>query len=202
VVAQGVRRVSDVLIPLVGILGGAVGTVGGYLVGVAQSRNERRDNALADIYKELALFHRYLTSWTADPNPDPNEPTRASGDIPAWKHVNDQYQKFTYTFHDVNAIWLGKDTYDLIQGFSLASRDLLNDLTHLRKRDGVWLLPDGKNPNDRREEQITKQYYKVRDALRAEVEASRNPVVWFRHNIVNRRNTRVAPTRDGSGEGE
>ncbi len=38
------------LIALVGIL---VGTVSGYLVGVVQSRNERRDNALAEIYKEM-----------------------------------------------------------------------------------------------------------------------------------------------------
>jgi hypothetical protein len=182
-----VREMSDVLIPLVGILGVGVGTVGGYLVGMAQSRNERRDNALADIYKELALFHRYLASWTANYDPDPKETSMASGDIPARKHVKDQYEKLTYTFHDVNAIWVGKDTYDMIQGFSSASRDLLNDLTDMQ-RDGAWLLPDGTNPNAQREEQITKRYYKVRDALRTEVEASRDPVTWVRYHIVKRKN--------------
>ena len=62
----------------------------------------------------------------------------------------------------------------MIQGFSLASRDLLNDLSDMRERNGVWLLPDGTDPNDRRKGQITPQYNKVRDVLRAEVEASRD----------------------------
>ena len=86
----------------------------------------------------------------SDANPDPNEPTAASSGIPAQKHVNDQYQKFTHTFYDVNAIWLGKNTYDLIQGFSVASRDLLNELSSMRARAGIWRLPDGAYPKNRR----------------------------------------------------
>ena len=170
-VAEGVRRVNEVLIALVGIL---VGTVGGYLVGVAQSRNERRDAALAEIFKEMSLFYRYLGSWIEDINPDPKETSAASesSGIPARKHVNEQYQKFTYTFYDVNAIWLGKDTYDLIQEFSVASRDFLNELESMRKINGVWRLPDGTNPKDRRQERIAPKFYEVRDELRAEVEAS------------------------------
>ena len=163
---------SDAWIALVG------GGLGGYVLGVLRTlnerRNERRDAALAEIFKEMSLFYRYLVSWTDDANPDPNEPTAESSGIPARKHVKDQYEKFVHIFHDVNAIWLGKDTYNLIQGFSLASRDLLNDLTDMRERDGVWLLKDGTNPNDRRKEQITPQYNEVRDVLRDEVEASRN----------------------------
>jgi hypothetical protein len=187
VVEEGIRRVSDVLIALVGILVAVVGTVGGYLVGVAQSRNERRDAALAEIFKEMSLFHRYLVSWVEDFDPDPEKPTSASSDIPAQKHVNDQYQKFTYTFHDVNAIWLGKDTYALIQEFSIASRDFLNELEHMKKRAGAWRLPDGTDPKDRRKElRITPKYVEVRDALRAEVEASRDLVAWFQYRIVNR----------------
>ena len=111
---------------LIALLGGVVGLVGGYMFGVLRAlnerRNERRDAALAKIFKEMSLFYRYLVSWTDDANPDPNEPTAASSGIPAQKHVNDQYQKFTHTFYDVNAIWLDKNTYDLIQGFSVASR--------------------------------------------------------------------------------
>jgi hypothetical protein len=189
------------LIALVGILVAGVGTVGGYLVGVAQSRNERRDNALAEIFKEMSLFYRFLGSWTDGHNPDPKRPTAASSDIPAREHVNDQYQKFTYTFHDVNAIWLGKDTYDLIQEFSVASRDFLNELESMRDSAGVWRLPDGTNPKDRRKDQITPKFYKVRDELRAEVEASRNPVAWFRYNIVSRKNW-AGQRSTGPGEGE
>jgi hypothetical protein len=200
-VAEGVRRVSDVLIALVGILVAVVGTVGGYLVGVAQSRNERRDAALAEIFKEMSLFYRYLGSWIEDIDPDPEKPTSASSDIPARKHVNDQYQKFTYTFYDVNAIWLGEDTYALIQEFSVASRDFLSELEDMREGAGVWRLPDGTNPKDRRKEQITPKFYKVRDELRAEVETSRNLRLWFRYNIVNRKNG-AGQRRTGPGEGE
>jgi hypothetical protein len=121
----------------------------------------------------MSLFYRYLVSWIADANPDPNEPTETSSGIPAREHVNEQYQKFTHTFYDVNAIWLGKDTYDLIQGFSLASRDLLNELASMRASAGIWRLPDGTNPDDRRKERIAPKYTEIRDVLRAEVEASR-----------------------------
>jgi hypothetical protein len=177
--------VTDLLIALAG---GIVGLVGGYVFGVLRTlnerRNERRDAALAEIFKEMSLFYRYLVSWTAGPNPDPNELTAESVDIPARKHVNDQYRKFTHTFYDVNAIWLGKDTYDLIHGFSsVASRDLLNELSDMR--DGIWRLPDGTNPDDRRKERITPQYNKVRDVLRAEVEASRYVIPY---RIVIRKN--------------
>ena len=91
-----------------------VGAVAGYVFGVlrtlSESRNERRDAALAEIFKETDLFHRYLGSWADDPTPGPNAPSAASksSGIPARKHVNDQYQKFVLAFHG-NAIWLGKE---------------------------------------------------------------------------------------------
>jgi hypothetical protein len=192
VVEEDVRTVTDVLIALAG---GVVGIVGGYVFGVlrtlSEHRNERRDAALAEIYKEMSLFHHYLFSWTDDVDPDPDKPTAASVDIPARDHVNEQYQKFTHTFHDVNAIWLGKDTYDLIQGFSVASRDFLNELESMRKRAGAWCLPDGTNSKDRREERrITPKFYEVRDALREEVESSRDLYSWLRYHIAKRKKRR------------
>jgi hypothetical protein len=174
VVEEGVRTVTDVLI---GLSSGVLGLLGGYAFGVlrtlSERRNERRDVALAEIFKEMSLFYRYLGSWIEADNPDPDKLSVASGDIPVKDHVNDQYQKFTYTFYDVNAIWLGKDTYDLIQEFSGASRDFLNELESMRESAGAWRLPDSTNPKDRRQERITPKFYKVRDALRDEVEASR-----------------------------
>jgi hypothetical protein len=108
---EDVRGVTDVLIALVGVV---VGGLGGYVLGVLRTlnerRNERRDVALAEIFKEMSLFYRYLGSWIEADNLDPDKPSATSGDIPVKDHVNDQYQKFTYTFYDVNAIWLGKDT--------------------------------------------------------------------------------------------
>ena len=172
--AQDDRTLTTLVLDLaIALGGGVVGLAGGYVVGVLQTlseyRNERRDVALAEIYKEMSLFHRYLGSWTADYNPDPDEPTAESSGVPARKHVHEQYQKFVYTFHDVNAIWLGEDTYELIQGFSLASKDFLNELNDMTERAGIWRLPDGTNPNDARKERITKQYNEIRDVLRAEI---------------------------------
>ena len=132
----------------------------------------------------MSLFYRYLVSWTDDFNPDPDEPSAESVDIPVKDHVNDQYQKFTHAFYD-NAIWLGKDTYDLIQGFSGASRDILNELNSMRAGASVWRLPDGTNPKERRKDEIDRKFYKVRDTLRAEVEASRYIIPY---RIVVRRN--------------
>ena len=160
----------DLWIALVSLV---IGVVGGYIGGVLQTlsehRNERRDAALAEIYKEMARFHRYLGSWTANYTLDPNEPTGESSGVPARKHVRDQYRKFVYTFHDVYAIWLGEDTYNLILKFSTASGDFLNELDHMTVSAGRWTLPDGTNPNDARKERITKQYDKVRLELRAEI---------------------------------
>jgi hypothetical protein len=167
--------VTDLLIALAG---GIVGLVGGYVFGVLRTlnerRNERRDAALAEVYKEMELFYRYLGPWIVDIDPDPHKPSmesKSSG-VPAREHVKEQYNKFVLAFHG-NAIWLGKDTYDLIQEFSIASRDFLNELNHMTKRAGVWRLPDGTDPKDRREKRIIPMFEKVRDVLREEVEASR-----------------------------
>jgi hypothetical protein len=201
VVEESVRTVTEVLIALVGAAGGYVfGYVFGVLRTLSESRNERRDAALAEIFKEMELFHRYLGSWTNNYDPDPNNPTGESSGIPAKQHVRDQYNKFVRAFHG-NAIWLGKDAYNLIQEFSIASRDLLNELIYMRPRDGVWRLPDGTDPKERREDQITPKYNKVRDALREEVEASRGLVAWFQYRIVNRKNG-AGQRRTGPGEGE
>jgi hypothetical protein len=194
-VEEDVQRVSDVLIALVGILVVAVGTVGGYLVGVAQSRNERRDAALAEIFKEMDLFHRYLGSWADDPTRGPHKPTAASVDIPARKHVNDQYNKFVLAFHS-NAIWLGEDTYDLIQEFSAESMDLLNGLNSTMA--GATHLPDGTQPKDRWKDQIHPKYNKAKNVLRAEVEASRHLIPF---SIVIRKNG-VGERKTNPGEGE
>jgi hypothetical protein len=183
------------------LLAAVISVVGGYLAGVRTSRNERRDNALAEIFKEMALFYRYLVSWTDTANPDPAQPTAEavaeSSDIPARKHVNDQYRKFVLAFYG-NAIWLDKATYDLIQEFSLASRDLLNELNSMRGRPAAWRLPDGTDPKDRRKEQITPKYNRVQNVLRAEIEASRYLIPF---PIVIKKNV-VQPRRTDPAEGE
>jgi hypothetical protein len=89
----------------------------------------------------------------------------------------------------------------LIQEFSGASKEFLNELESMKESAGAWRLPDGTDPKDRRREQITPKFYKVRDELRAEVDASRNPRLWFRYNVVNRKNG-AGQRRTGPGEGE
>lgn len=170
---------------VVGLLGGGyVGYVFGVLRTLNESRNERRDAALAEIFKEMDLFHRYLGSWADDPTPGPNEPSAASkaSGIPARKHVSDQYNKFVLAFHG-NAIWLGKDTYELIQEFSAEGMGLLNGLSSTMA--GSTHLPDGTRPKARWKDHIDPKFKDVRDALRAEVEASRSIIPY---RIVLRQN--------------
>ena len=134
-----------------------------------ERRNERRDAALAEIFKEMSLFYRSLVAWTDDPNQNPNKPNPESG-IPVREHANSRYKEFTRTFYS-NAIWLGKDTYDLIEDFVKVSRIVLNEINPMRA-DGS--LPDGANAKDLRAQELSPKFYKVQDELRAEVEASRS----------------------------
>jgi hypothetical protein len=97
-VEAGVRIVTDVLLALVS--GGVFGLLGGYVCGVLRTLNERRDAALAEIFKEMSLFYRSIVSGTDDPNADPNKPTPESSGIPVKTHVNDQFGKFARTFFD------------------------------------------------------------------------------------------------------
>jgi hypothetical protein len=152
-VEEDVGIVTEALIALVtGAVTGVLGLLSGYVFGVLRTlnerRNERRDVALAEIFKEMDLFHRYLGSWADDPTPGPNEPSAASkaSGIPARKHVSDQYNKFVLAFHG-NAIWLGKDTYELIQEFSAEGMGLLNGLSSTMA--GSTHLPDGTRPKAR-----------------------------------------------------
>src|ERR671916_1003093 len=95
-VEEGGRTVTDVLLALVS---GVVGIIGGYIGGVlrtlSESRNERRDAALAEIFKEMSLFYRYLGSWIegSDPDPDKRSAASESSGIPAKQHVREQYEK-------------------------------------------------------------------------------------------------------------
>jgi hypothetical protein len=195
VVEEALGVVNEVLIAIVS---GAVGLLGGGYVGYAfgvlrtlgERRNERRDNALAEIFKEMSLFYRGLVAWTDDPDPNPNKPSMVS-DVSVREYANGRYREFTRTFYG-NAIWLGKDTQDLIEGFVKASRIVLNEV-NLMRADGS--LPAGKNAKDLREG-LSPKFYEVQKKLRAEVEASRDiiPHIGIGKNAVEQRGR-------GSGEG-
>lgn len=67
-----------------------------------------------------------------------------------------------------NAIWLGKDTQDMIQEVAQAGMDFLNGVdTHGRG------MSDGTRAWDWRANNLMPKLNKVQDALRSEVEASR-----------------------------
>jgi hypothetical protein len=174
-VEEDVRGVTDVLIALMGV---GVGSLGGYVLGVLRTlnerRNERRDDALAEIFKEMSLFYRGIVAWSHSPTPDS---ISAEWDIPLHEYVNKQYQKFVRTFYS-NAIWLGKDTYNLLETFVQACRNVLNEFNSDMRADGR--LADGTDPRDRWEEQIKPQFYAVQNKLRAEVEASRSIIPYRR----------------------
>lgn len=155
---------TNVAALLAAVLGAGVGTVGGYVFGVSQSRNERRDNALAEIFKEMMLFYRGVVAWTA--------PNQTTGPITepgtTWRdHCRRQYEVFISAYQG-NAIWLGKDTQEMIQEVAQAGMDFLNGVdTHGRG------MSDGTRAWDWRANNLMPKLDKVQDALRSEVEASR-----------------------------
>jgi hypothetical protein len=95
---------------------------------------------------------------------------------------------FSRTFYG-NAIWLGTDTYDLIEDFVKASRIVLNELTRMRA-DGS--LPAGTNPKALRAQELSPKFYEVQRVLRAEVEASRDVIPY--RSAMRRRSGEGADT--------
>jgi len=150
---------------VVALLGAGVGIVGGYFVGVAQSRNERRDNALAEISKEMMLFYRSVVAWTG--------PKQTYGPLTApntsWRdYCRRQYEAFLNAFYG-NGIWLSEDTSEMIQEVAEASRVFLNGVDpHGR------LMSDGTSASDWRAKNVLPKVNKVQDALQAEITASRS----------------------------
>jgi len=92
--ALGVVNESSIVLVsgVVGLLGGGyVGYMFGVLRTLSERRNERRDAALAEIFKGMSLFYRALASWTDGPNPDPNK-RHPESDISVRYHANRRYQ--------------------------------------------------------------------------------------------------------------
>jgi hypothetical protein len=192
-VAQDVRAVTDGLLALGSLVVGALGgALGGYVFGVLRTlnerRNERRDAALEEIFKEMSLFYRGIVGWSHSPTPGSFSPEWGI----AWKeYVNKQYPQFLRAFYS-NAIWLGKDTYDLLEEFVQACRNVLNEFNSGMRADGR--LADGTDPRDRWEEQIKPQFYAVQEKLVDEFETSRFIIPY---RIVIREN-RQQRTRAGA----
>lgn len=151
------------------VIGAVIGVVGGYFFGVARSRNERRDNALAEVSKEMMLFYRGVVSWTA-----PNETRGPFTDPDAgWQDsCRGQYEKFIDALYG-NEIWLGKATKDMIQEFAEAGRIFLNGVDKRGR-----FMQDDTSAWAWRDENLSPKLEKVQDALRAEVEASRYILPW------------------------
>ena len=127
----------------------------------------------------MSLFYRSIVSWTAAPTSggpvtEPNTPWQ--------EYSRRQYEVFLNAFYG-NAIWLGSGTYDLLQGFADAGKDILNEFRHM---NSGGRLPDGSRAWDRRAERLTPHYNAVEDAPKAEIEASRYIIPY---RIVIKRNT-------------
>ncbi len=162
---------TDIVVALFTLLGGIggahVGVFGGYYLGIGKSRNERRDEAIAEIFKEMSLFYRGMIHWT-------NYPTSTSWPITSpdttWEqHCRKRFEIFSDTFYG-NGIWLGESTYERIQGFAQSALDFLNELNQM---NGEGKLLDGTHPWDRREQTLSDDLYEIENTLRDEMEKSR-----------------------------
>jgi hypothetical protein len=158
--------VTEVLLGLMGIL---VGVVGGYLFGIAQSRNERRDNALADIYGALSLYYRCLIGWSSlphlKPNVPPGEPEQEWGEC--CLHLSDAFNDAYFR----NSIWLGEETDGMIERFAVDAQGVFERFTLMDKNG--YIFPEGVAAKKLLRETLAPRYAEIRRALRSEIEVSR-----------------------------
>ena len=154
---------------LVALLTGGLGLAGGYVFGLAQSRTEGRDNALADIYGSMSLFYREMIAWSSLPSEKPyttpGEPSREWRDSCAGLG-----KRFMDTYYG-NSIWLGRETDAMVNKFAVDAWGVLLQLARMNS-DGI-VHPEMRRGKDLLEERLAAQYREIGDRLREEVEVSR-----------------------------
>ena len=179
---EDVQIVNELPIVLVsGVAGSLLGYVFGVLRTLNERRNERRDEAIAEIYRLESQFYRGVVSWTADPV----SPPPAGGN---WEdYCRNLFREFTDVYH-ANSIWLGKDTYELIMEFGQAGMAILNEFRHMTS---AGYLRDGAGRGTYATRCSGRRHDKVEDALRTEMEWSRSliPRHSFRPGSRKRRTT-------------
>lgn len=107
---------------LVGVFVGVVTLVGGYYFGVLRSRNERRDAAISEIFKEMMLFYRVILGWIGDR--DPKGSPKVEPDLTWEEYSWKRYEIFIDAFQG-NEIWLDGTTYKMIQEFAHAGWEIM-----------------------------------------------------------------------------
>src|SRR5215210_3903993 len=130
------------LLPLItGLTVAILSAILAYILGVQRARyerrDERRDNAIADIFGALLKFHRMCiaASLTAEFRP------------PDWRDLLSQsYENFLDCYY-TRSIWLGHDTRNLIEAYATESKDvyveIYNEINH------ADVLADGTKAIDR-----------------------------------------------------
>jgi hypothetical protein len=152
---------------LAALLASIVSVVGGYYLGVVRSRNERRDNAIADIYKALMRFYRSLISWSEYPTGGPRQPPGAAPTT--WlDHCMGLLDEFAEA-HYGNSIWIGRATDELITDFAVKGWKVLTRFAHM---DDRGRLPDGTNAKEHMHAELTPLRNEIADRLRDEMESS------------------------------
>ncbi len=154
---------------LAALLAGVVGLVGGYVFGIAQSPNERRDNALADIYGAMSLFYREMIAWMSLPS---EKPYTAPGEPSLeWRDSCAGLGKRFMNTYFGNSIWLGRETDEMVNKFAVDAMGVLFQLARMES-DG-FVYPEMRRGKDLLEERLAAQYREIGDRLREEIEASR-----------------------------
>jgi len=182
VVEEAVRVSNDLQSAL---LVSMISLVGGYYLGVVRSRNERREEAIAAIFKEMIVFYRGIVGWIQTPNPNGSpdvEPDTTLADY-CWKRLR--------TFMDVFVgyeIWLDEDTHKLIHEFEHAGLEVMKKFRLPRaERRAAW---------DRlRRDVLAPIVNKASDALRAEMQAI--PTAFLRQLILRRGGAHREDTEPG-----
>jgi hypothetical protein len=165
----------DLMSPL---LVSVVSVVGGYYLGVVRGRNERRDAAIAEVFKEMMLFYRGILGWIDDPRP--NGSPLVDPDITWKEYCWKRFDIFMDAFEGYE-IWLGGNTHALIREFEHAGLEIMKEFSLPRAvnepyeaRRDEW--------DQLRNDLLARKLNKASDALRDEMQPT--PTTFFWHLIL------------------
>jgi len=158
--------VTSTLSTSAGAIIAALITLGvGYLLGIRQRRleriQERRENAVADIFGALMSNYRAYGKW-ADTGKDPEKEQLADD-----------------SYHYTGSIWLTEDTREMIKKYAIKSRNFYESLSEEMDHRGELL--DGTKAMVLLNENLGTALEKVEDKLRSEMDISRR--AWWRRAL-------------------
>lgn len=137
----------------------------GYFLAISRSSveraEERRDDAIDEVFGSAMTFYRNCVTWASTPTYDDEE-------------VRDAYRKFLDTYY-YRTLWLGKDNRKLVDELAQKGKEFVNKyVTPSTRKHGSITASDWRKDN------LLPAIDNLEDALQKERDARRS---WWRLNL-------------------